>query len=67
MKWFQRLASCFVWARLDSEGRVQPLGPDIAQIRGPALAEALIALPADEKALGAGAAVECWLLEEAAP
>jgi molybdopterin molybdotransferase len=57
----------FVWARLDSEGRVRPLGPDIAQIRGPALAEALIALPADEKALGAGAAVECWLLEEAAP
>ncbi len=57
----------FVWARLDPEGCVRPLGPDVAQIRGPALAEALIALPADEGALGVGAAVECWLLEEAAP
>ncbi|MGC4115942.1 MAG: molybdopterin molybdotransferase MoeA [Myxococcales bacterium] len=57
----------FFWANLTRDGRVQPLGQDIAQLRGPALAQALVALPADVGEVEAGARVQAWLLEEASP
>jgi molybdopterin molybdotransferase len=52
-----------LWARLEG-GAVRPVGRDAAQIRGPALADALVVLPADTGALPAGAEVTAWLLEE---
>jgi molybdopterin molybdotransferase len=57
----------FLWARVTAQGRVRPLGQDVAQLRGPALADALIALPADAGPVSEGAPVPVWLLEEAAP
>jgi len=54
----------FVWAVLEPEGRVRPLGRDSAQVRGPALAEALLRIPEDAAALPAGAEVEAWLLDD---
>jgi molybdopterin molybdotransferase len=55
-----------LWARL--EGRaVRPIGRDAAQVRGPALADAIVVLPADTGALPAGAEVEAWLLDDDAP
>jgi molybdopterin molybdotransferase len=55
-----------LWARLDGRS-VRPIGRDAAQVRGPALADALIVLPADAGALPAGAEVFTWLLDEDAP
>jgi molybdopterin molybdotransferase len=52
----------FVWARLD-DGRVWPLGKDSAQIRGPALADVLLRVPADTGDVAAGELGEAWLLE----
>jgi molybdopterin molybdotransferase len=53
----------FLWARLDPGGRARPLGRDAAQVRGPALADLLLCLPAGRGDLGEGEAVEAWLLE----
>jgi molybdopterin molybdotransferase len=52
----------FLWAALDGEGRVRPLGRDAAQVRGPALADALVHLPDGTGEIAAGAEVETWLL-----
>lgn len=56
-----------LWARVTDDGRVAPLGRDTAQVRGPALATALVCLPSDVGDLPAGAEVTVWLLEEDAP
>jgi len=57
----------FLWAALTERGEARPLGQDVAQLRGPALAQALVALPADVGEVPAGAPVTAWLLDEAAP
>lgn len=57
----------FLWARLEEGGAVRPLGQDAAQVRGPALADALLHLPAGTGALAAGEPVEAWLLEDDVP
>jgi len=57
----------FLWARLTATGQVEPLGRDTAQIRGPALAQALVRVPEEVGDLAAGALVETWLLEGSAP
>lgn len=54
-----------LWARLTPGGEVAPLGRDTAQVRGPALADALLAIGADEGELPAGAEVTAWLLDDA--
>jgi molybdopterin molybdotransferase len=41
---------------------VRPLGRDAAQVRGPALADALVRLPEDAGDVAAGEEVEAWLL-----
>ncbi|WP_242339282.1 gephyrin-like molybdotransferase Glp [Anaeromyxobacter sp. SG66] len=51
-----------VWARLEGGGRARPLGKDAAQVRGPALADALLLVPADAGDLPEGAEVTAWLL-----
>jgi molybdopterin molybdotransferase len=51
----------FLWAALDG-GRTRPLGRDAAQVRGPALAEALVRIPADRGDVTEGEAAETWLL-----
>ncbi|HEX9306895.1 MAG TPA: molybdopterin-binding protein, partial [Anaeromyxobacter sp.] len=56
-----------LWARLEPGGAARPLGKDSAQIRGPALADALLLVPAGTGNLPAGAVVTAWLLEEDAP
>ncbi|BDG08022.1 molybdopterin molybdotransferase MoeA [Anaeromyxobacter paludicola] len=53
-----------IWARLDDDGRVRPIGRDAAQIRGPALADALVVAPSEAGELAEGTPVETWLLEE---
>jgi len=55
-----------LWARLEG-GAVRPVGRDAAQVRGPALADALVVLPAGTGALAAGAPVTTWLLGDDAP
>jgi len=57
----------FVWARLEPGGVVRPIGRDAAQIRGPALADALIQLGEGTGELAAGEPVETWLLEDDSP
>ena len=57
----------FVWARLEPGGMVRPIGRDAAQIRGPALADALIQLGEGTGELASGEPVETWLLEDDAP
>jgi molybdopterin molybdotransferase len=54
----------FLWARLEGDGRVRPVGRDAAQVRGPALADALLHLPEGTGSLAEGEAVEAWLLED---
>ncbi len=54
-----------LWAELTSDGRVRPLGRDAAQVRGPALAEALLFIPEGTGNLADGEAVETWLLGDA--
>lgn len=54
----------FLWARLDPGGRASALGRDSAQVRGPALADALLLVPAHAGDLPAGAEVEAWLLDD---
>ena len=52
----------FVWARLEDDGRVRPIGRDAAQVKGPALADVLIWLREGVADLEQGALVEAWLL-----
>jgi molybdopterin molybdotransferase len=54
----------FLWASLDADGAVRPVGRDAAQVRGPALAQALIRIPEGEGDVAAGERVETWLLGE---
>jgi molybdopterin molybdotransferase len=53
-----------LWATVEADGRVRPVGRDAAQIRGPALADALLCLPSDAGDLPEGAEVTTWLLED---
>jgi molybdopterin molybdotransferase len=53
----------FAWARLGGDGRVWPLGKDSAQVRGPAMADVLLRVPADTGDVAAGEVAEAWLLE----
>jgi molybdopterin molybdotransferase len=53
-----------LWARVEDDGRVRPVGRDAAQVRGPALADALVIVPADAAALPEGTEVLVWLLED---
>ncbi len=54
----------FLWASVEADGRARPLGRDSAQIRGPALADALLYLPAGVGELPEGAEVTAWLLAD---
>jgi molybdopterin molybdotransferase len=54
----------FLWSRLDPDGRVTPLGRDVAQVRGPALANALVCLPSKREAVAAGEWVDILVLED---
>jgi molybdopterin molybdotransferase len=56
-----------LWARLEQDGRVRPLGRDAAQVRGPALADVLLHVPDGEGDLAAGTEIEAWLLGDDAP
>jgi molybdopterin molybdotransferase len=56
-----------LWARLEPGGRARPVGRDAAQVRGPALADALLLVPADAGDLPEGAEVTAWLLDDDAP
>ena len=53
----------FVWARLDGDGRAWPLGKDSAQVRGPAIADALLRIPEDTGDVAEGEEGEAWLLD----
>jgi molybdopterin molybdotransferase len=53
-----------LWAAVEPDGRARPLGRDSAQVRGPALADALLFVPADAGDLAAGDEVSAWLLED---
>ncbi len=53
-----------LWASLEADGRVRPIGRDAAQVRGPALADALLPIPAGTGTLAEGAEVRAWLLGE---
>jgi len=57
----------FLWARLEDDGRVRPVGRDAAQIRGPALADALLWLREGTGELREGDLAETWLLEDDVP
>jgi molybdopterin molybdotransferase len=54
----------FVWAAVEAGGLARPLGRDSAQVRGPAIADALLRLPEAAADLPAGAEVEAWLLDD---
>jgi molybdopterin molybdotransferase len=54
----------FLWAALEPDGRVRPVGRDAAQVRGPALAQALVRIPEGLGDVAAGERVETWLLGE---
>ena len=53
-----------LWATVDAWGRARCLGRDMAQVRGPALADALLLVPAAAADLSAGAEVDAWLLDD---
>jgi molybdopterin molybdotransferase len=55
-----------LWAALEPDGRVRPVGRDAAQVRGPALADALLYVPEGVGDLSEGAQVEAWLLGDGA-
>jgi molybdopterin molybdotransferase len=55
-----------LWARLEPDGRVRPVGRDAAQVRGPALADALLCFEAGEGERPEGAEVTAWLLGDGA-
>ncbi len=54
----------FLWARLEEGGAVRPVGREAAQVRGPALADALLCVPEKAGLLAEGELAECWLLED---
>jgi molybdopterin molybdotransferase len=54
----------FLWAGLEPDGRVRPIGRDAAQVRGPALAQALVRIPEGTGDVPEGERVETWLLGE---
>lgn len=54
----------FLWATIDAGGRACPVGRDAAQVRGPALAQALVRIPEDSGDVAEGQEVETWLLGE---
>jgi len=54
----------FLWASLDPDGRVRPVGRDAAQVRGPALAQALVRIAEGAGDVPEGERVETWLLGE---
>ena len=54
----------FLWASMEPDGRVRPVGRDAAQIRGPALAQALLRIGEGAGDLPEGEMVETWLLGE---
>jgi len=54
----------FIWARVEGDGRVRPIGRDAAQMRGPALADALVWVREGLGELAEDAPVETWILEE---
>ncbi len=56
-----------LWARVGSDGRARPLGRDAAQVRGPALADALLLVPSGAGDLEPGSEVLAWLLDDDAP
>jgi molybdopterin molybdotransferase len=56
-----------LWARLEPDGRARPLGRDAAQVRGPALADALLVVPSGAGDLAEGAEVTAWLLGDDVP
>jgi molybdopterin molybdotransferase len=53
----------FVWASIEPDGRVRPIGRDAAQVRGPALAQALVRIPEGSGDVPEGERVEAWLLD----
>jgi molybdopterin molybdotransferase len=53
-----------LWARVEPGGRARPLGRDSAQVRGPALADALLLVPEGAGDLAEGEVVTAWLLED---
>ena len=54
----------FLWAAVEPDGRVRPVGRDAAQIRGPALAGALVRIDEGRGTVEEGERVETWLLGE---
>jgi molybdopterin molybdotransferase len=54
----------FLWATIDADGRARPVGRDAAQVRGPALAQALLRIPEGAGDVAEGQGVETWLLGE---
>lgn len=54
-----------LWAKVGADGRVGVMGRDSAQVRGPALADALVCFAADEGDHPEGALVTTWLLGDA--
>jgi molybdopterin molybdotransferase len=56
-----------LWARVEPGGRARPVGRDAAQVRGPALADALLLVPAGAGDLPEGAELTAWLLDDDAP
>jgi molybdopterin molybdotransferase len=54
----------FLWAALEPDGRVRPVGRDAAQVRGPALAQALVRIAEGAGDVPEGERVETWLLGE---
>jgi molybdopterin molybdotransferase len=53
-----------LWATVERDGRARLLGKDAAQVRGPALADALLLVPPAAGDLPAGAEVMAWLLDD---
>jgi molybdopterin molybdotransferase len=49
---------------MEPDGRVRPVGRDAAQIRGPALAQALVRIGEGAGDLPGGEMVETWFLGE---
>ncbi|HEY6098036.1 MAG TPA: gephyrin-like molybdotransferase Glp [Anaeromyxobacter sp.] len=53
-----------LWATIEPGGRARPLGKDAAQVRGPALADAILVVPSGVGDLSEGAEVTAWLLDD---
>jgi len=53
-----------LWAVVEPDGRARPVGRDAAQVRGPALANALLVQPDGQGDLGEGEEIVAWLLDD---